>query len=228
MNVLAMYFTGNQKTTCDELNTKRNAYEIIAELGQRLRRAMGEKEVLSRSTFVGGEFRVPTFRAYAECLDRNPWTACAETWETLRVVPYSSLHEGWSKQTDRHGFMATAFNPHEYSYEFWDNCTHRFHPDLLDSGTFGTWLELLPQPVSVILDCENTAMIRWSANEPRVHRSMEMGRYCLSSDHCSVSVTAKSWRLARAEAYVRAWEKMALNEPPDRYESVMLAEQESF
>lgn len=172
-----------------------------------------------------GEFRPPTFRGYAECLDRNPWKVYTERGESLRVVSYSHDNEGWVKKHNRCGLLATVVSPYEYSYELWDKWTNKFYPDLLDNGTLGAWLELLPQPVSVLC-CKHGARIEWAAEEPRVHRSEEMGRYCLSVMQRFTEVTAPSWRLARAEAFVQAWEKMARNEPTDRYESVIKAEQE--
>lgn len=229
MQVVSMYSTSNQQFTRDALGTDENAYGILAKLGARLRKAMGENEILSRSTFIGGEFRVPTYRAYAESLDANPWMVYAPNGQSLRVVDYNNKFDGWNSDPwrIRHGFMATAVSPYEYAYELWDKWTHKFHPDLLDNGTFGVWLELLPQPVSVVIEGQ-VATIRWAGSEPRVHRFREMARYNLPTDQREVSAISTSWRLARAEAYVRAWERMADYEPPDRYKAVMLAEQQEL
>ncbi|MEK7628334.1 MAG: hypothetical protein AAB421_02870 [Patescibacteria group bacterium] len=181
---------------------------------------MGDTEILSRN-YWGGEFRVPTFRAYAECLDHDPWTVLNEDGRPYKVVPYNETYDGWTEgfkqNKQRSGFMAGALSPYEYAYEYWEKFRmNEYHPDLFQNGTFGVWLALLPQPVSV--ECQgNTAVISWEGVEPRVHRSEEMGRYTLPNDQRITCCHSTSWRRARAEAYVMAWERMAANEPADRY-----------
>lgn len=230
MKTISLYFTSNQETTKKYLGTTKNAYQMIAAWGKRLKHAMGEKEILSRSCFMGGEFRPPTFRTYAESLDRSMWTVCDEDGRKLHVVPYNHIYDGWKDHgyppKQKYGFMAAAINSYEFAYDLWD-WTSNYHPDLMDDGTFGTWFELLPEPASVILR-KNKAIITWDAKESRVFRSSEMGRYCLSQKDRRVEAEASNWRIARAEAYVLAWEKMAANEPADRYESVILAEQKQL
>jgi len=225
-----MYSTSNQDFCLKDLNLPninngRIVYEKIVSWGQRLRKAMGEKEILSRYSFIGGEFRPPTFRAYAECLDRSCWEVLAGSYgDSLTVVPYNHIYDGWENKEPRHGFMARAVNPYEYSYQYWDKWTHAYSPNLLDNATFGAWLELLPEPASLIFDGKK-ARLQWADWEPRVHRFEEMGRYTLLSEDCWAEAEQESWRLSRAEAYVQAWEKMAANEPEDRYESFIQAEQ---
>jgi hypothetical protein len=199
-----------------------NNEKIIA-WGQRLRIAMGEKEILSRDCYHGGEFRPPTYRAYAEALDYS-WNA-KNSRDNLHILSYNTLYDGWkNKSGSRSGFMASAVNSYEYAYDQWDQWTKEYHPDLLDDSTFGCWLQLLPQPASVLLTL-NSCTITWNSNESRVFRSTEMGRYTLPQSECYVSVVEDDWRSARVEAYVKAWEKMAANEPNDRYESIILSEQ---
>jgi len=224
----AMYFTSNQRCSEEWLGTTKNAYEMIAGWGDRLRKAMGEEEILSRYHYIGGEFRPPTFRSMAEALDRSPWTTYNSYGQTLYVLPYNNLYDGWLK-SDRHraGFMCVCINPYEYAYELWDKWTNEFNPDLLDNATFASWAELLPEPYSLTIE-NNTATLSWAKDEPRVHRYEEMARYSLSKAERIVEVTESSWRVARAEAYVQAWEKMAAKEPEDRYKSVILAEQEKL
>ena len=198
---------------------------MIHEWGTRLRKAMGEEEILSRYHYIGGEFRVPTYRSMAEALGRSPWTVYDKYGQTLYVVPYNNLYDGWTKAPQRHsaGFMCSCINPYEYSYELWDKWTHAFNPDLLDNATFASWAELLPEPYSLIIE-GNVATLSWAKDEPRVHRYQEMGRYSLNKRERTVEVSESSWRVARAEAYVQAWEKMAKAEPSDRYKAYMLAE----
>lgn len=225
-----MYFTSNQDSTRRELGTDKNAYTMIASWGNRLRKAIGEEEVLSRYHHIGGEFRVPTYRAMAESLDRSPWTVYDAYGRTLYVVPYSHMYDGWKSEhrsSTRVGFMAVSVCPYEYSYELWDSMTNTYHPDLLDNATFACWAELLPEPYSLVLE-GNTATLSWAKDEPRVHRSVEMGRYSLDKSERIIQVTDASWRVARAEAYVQAWEKMAAKEPKDRYKAYMLKEHEEL
>lgn len=224
-----LYFTSNQSCTEDYLGTTDNAYEMIYNWGQRLRQAMGAEEILSRNHYIGGEFRVPTFRSMAEALDRSPWTCYNKSGYTLHVVPYNSLYDGWTKNPDYHraGFMCTCYNPYEFAYEFWDKYCKAFSPDLLDNGTFGVWSELLPEPCTFSYE-DGKGILKWNADEPRVHRSKEMGRYQLEQKDCFVEVSGMSWRLARAEAYVRAWEKMISREPEDKYKFFILNEHEEL
>lgn len=216
MNVISLYLSKGQ-----------SYYDKIVMFGERLKKAMGEKEILSRSLFRGGEFRPPTYRAYAEALDCM-WTAYNIDQRMLNIVPYSTVFDGWkseySKGNHRGGFMSSAINSYEYSYDVWNEWTKDYYPDLFDDGTFAVWQNLLPGP-SVILIKDNKVKIRWNPIESRVHRSKEMGRYCLSKHKCFVEASGSNWREARAEAYVLAWEKMAANEPLDRYEAVIIAEQ---
>jgi hypothetical protein len=227
----SMYFTSNQSSSEGWLGTNKDVYQMMANWGKRLRKAMGEEEILDRNHRIGGEFRVPTFRQMAESLDRNVWEAYSERGDRLWVVPYNSLYDGWTKSADRHraGFMCSCFNSYEYAYEFWDKWmeTSKYHPHLLDNATFAAWAELLPEPYSLTIE-NNTAVLSWAKDEPRVHRSEEMGRYQLSKHQRIVEVTECSWRVARAEAYVQAWEKMAANEPADRYKDYMLKEHEEL
>lgn len=220
-----MYFTSNQRSTEEKLGSSKNAYEMIASWGNRLRKAMGDEEILSRYHTIGGEFRVPTYRSMAEALNRSPWSLYNKGGRSLIVVPYNDLYDGWTKNPDRHraGFMCICVSPHEYSYEFWDKWTHEYNPDLLDNATFASWAELLPEPYSLLIE-GNTATLSWAKDEPRVHRYQEMGRYSLNKFERVVEVSDSSWRVARAEAYVQAWEKMAVAEPADRYKAAMLAE----
>lgn len=232
MGEVSLYFTSNQDSTMEYLNTSQNPCEMIFSWGQRLRTAMGEKEILSQNCFRGGEFRPPTFRSYARSLDTSLWTCYDHNNErVLYVVPYNHIYDGWLDHgyppSIRHGFMAAAVNAYEYAYDLWDQWTKDCYPDLLDNATFGVWFELLPEPASIILQ-DKKATLTWNTQETRVHRAQEMGRYCLPLEACHVSVIASHWRAARAEAYVRAWEKMAANEPTDRYESIILAEQEEI
>lgn len=234
MQVIHHYFTSNQSSTDTDLGLdmsaeRTGAYNLVVSLGTRLRRAMGEEEILSRYHGGGGEFRVPTFRAYAETLDRDPWTVLDCNGKMFRVIAYQEQFEGWKKMSEarkaRGSLLCTTVSPYEYAYELWDEHLNLrdFHPDLFQDGTFGVWLSLLPQPVSVILS-RNAATITWAAGDPRVHRSHEMGRYLLSEQERSVTCHSTSWRRARAEAYVMAWEKMAAHEPPDRYREKILAQ----
>ncbi len=187
---------------------------------------MGEKEILSRNIWIGGEFRPPTYRAYAEALDQCPWTAISSHEQELIILPYNSIYDGWLKSPERHngGVMTRCMNSYEYAYELWESRSSGFYPDLTADGTFGVWLGLLPEPVSINV-CGSQVELKWGPGEPRVHRSHEMGRYLLSDSDRQVRSFGSSWRLSRAEAYVMAWEKMAANEPADRYESVIRAEQ---
>lgn len=204
-----------------------NIYEIICDLGKRLRVAMGEKEILPRNERYMGEFRPPTYRSYAESLNQHMWNVCRSDGRMYHILPYSNTFDSWKNNPDYHraGFMAISMSAYEYAYEYWDDTTNEYYPNLLENDTFGAWLELLPEPASVIV-VEDKVTIRWNATEPRVYRSSEMGRYCLPQYRCYVDATSSNWRLARAEAYVKAWERMASNEPDDRYESVILAEQD--
>lgn len=199
---------------------------MIDSWGARLRKAMGDKEILSRNCFKGGELRVPTYRSYAEALDRNPWMVYSSGGR-LYIQPYNTLYDGWDNGEHRSGLMACSMNSYEYAYKYWDEWTNIYSPNLLDSGTFGTWLELLPEPAFVIIE-NNSAIIRWSTNEPRVHRCKEMGRYQLPESECIEVADESHWRVSRAEAYVKAWEKMAANEPEDRHEADILADQEQW
>lgn len=223
---ISLYFTSNQDWTREKLEVEENPFKLIKNWGMRLREAMGDKEILSRNNWMGGEFRPPTFRAYCEALDRSPWTCHGEE-RSLFVVPYNSIYDGWKANHGfrRSGIMCRCVNSYEFAYELWDEWTHWYHPDLLDNGTFGVWLELLPEPASVVLKGKY-ARIEWNDSEPRVHRSAEMGRYSLSKADCFAETMESSWRISRAEAYVRAWEKMANNEPKDRYESKIAEDQE--
>ena len=206
----------------EQLGTQRDPYHILADLGLRLRKAMGDKEIMPYAQSF-----VPTYRDYAKTLDRSAWRVYRPDGQQYMVVPYSDHYDGWKATGhNRIGFMAGAISSYEYAYDMWDHRTHEFHPDLFDNATFASWLELLPQPVSVVCGKQRTA-IMWSDHEPRVHRAQEMGRYTLAQDQCAVCVDEASWRLSRAEAYVCAWEKMAANEPADRYESILRAEQQS-
>ncbi len=224
-----MYFTSGQHCSETFLGTSSNAYEMISSWGNRLRKAMGEEEILSRYCYMGGEFRVPTYRSMAEALNRSPWTTYDKYQRKLYVVPYNELYDGWTKGPDRHrsGFMCTCVNPYEYSYELWDKMTHPYNPDLLDNATFASWAELLPEPYSLSLE-GNTATLSWAKDEPRVHRYQEMGRYSLNKHERVIEVTGSSWRVARAEAYVQAWETMASFEPKDRYKAFILNEHEEL
>lgn len=221
-----LYFTSNQVSTMTELGTIENAFKMIAKWGNRLRKAMGE-DVLSRNFMIGGEFRVPTFRSMAESLDRNVWEVYRDDGRSYYVVPYNNIYDGWKEAPECHraGFMCNCVNSYEYAYGLWNERTHEYHPNLLDNATFGAWAELLPEPYSLMID-GNTAVLSWAEHEPRVHRYKEMGRYLLNKTQRIVEVTGSSWRVARAEAYVQAWEKMVSNEPEDHYKSVMLAKHE--
>lgn len=224
-----MYFTSNQDSNIKWLGGKKDAYKMIDSWGNRLRKAMGDEEILSRYHYIGGEFRVPTYRSMAEALNRSPWTTYNKYGDTLYIVPYNQIYDGWIKNPNRHqaGFMCACVNPYEYSYELWDSMTHPYNPDLLDNATFASWAELLPEPYSLLID-GNTATLSWAKEEPRVYRYQEMGRYSLNKYERIVEVTESSWRVARAEAYVQAWERMAAKEPKDRYKAFMLNEHEEL
>lgn len=219
MNIVDIYYSNNVDI--------HNLYEIIVHLGKRLRIAMGNKEILPRNERIGGEFRVPTYRSYAESLSQQMWNVCNVKGQIYHILPYSTTYDGWKDNPERHrgGFMAISMSSYEYAYEYWDEVGRDYYPNLLENDTFGAWLELLPEPASVIV-VENKVTIRWNATEPRVFRSSEMGRYCLPQYRCYVDAISSNWRLARAEAYVKVWERMAINEPSDRYESVIQSEQE--
>lgn len=219
----AMYYTGSEKY----LNPKQNPYEMLQSWGLRLRKAMGEKEILPRNLYKGGELRVPTYRSYAEALDRSPWTCYDKHGMTLYVQPYNDIYDGWDNGERRHGLMARSYSPYEYAFKYWDDYTHEYSPDLLDNGTFGLWLELLPEPAFFLIEGNNSSSVRiqWASEEPRVHRAKEMGRYLLPTNECFAQANLSSWRLSRAEAYVMAWEKMAANEPEDRHEADILKDQ---
>ena len=87
-----MYFTSGQRSTEEWTGSSKNAYEMIESWGKRLRKAMGEEEILSRYHYIGGEFRVPTYRSMAEALGRSPWTLRSKSGRTLYVVPVSYTH----------------------------------------------------------------------------------------------------------------------------------------
>lgn len=210
---------------------------ILTGIGQRLKNAMGTEQVLSRSHYQGGEFRVPNYRSYVEGLEHALWQIVHEQAtfpQIFSIVPYNHIYDGWTaarkdNYRNRSGFTASALCPYEYAYEFWDERVNgsktlsEYIPDLYDNGTFGVWLNLLPEPATVSI-VDRTATICWGEGEPRVHRSSEMGRYLLPVEERTVTVTGYSWRHARAEVYVRAWEKMVANEPEDKYKSIMLAQ----
>lgn len=230
------YFTSNGNWTDKELGLGReaegyeNAYKLLYKLGKRLRKAMGEEEVLPRN-LNGGEFRVPNFRDYVLACGHSLWTAYRMEEEgrysnRVHVVSFNEDHEGFRSGKMVSGFMASAMTPYEYAVEHWKRLGKDMYPDLFDSGTIGVWMELLPQPYSLVIT-DNDLTLSWGEGEPRVHRSKEMSRYILTKDERNVSVKlkdGKTWRYGKALAYVMAWEKMALLEPIDRYRSKMVKE----
>ena len=153
-----MYFTSSQSSTHKWLGTSEDAYEMIANWGRRLRKAMGEEEILSRYHYIGGEFRVPTFRAMAEALNRSPWSLYGQYGRTLYVVPYNDLYDGWTKNPQRHsgGFMCNCVSPYEYAYEFFmahddpmylseHRSAFQIDYEMEDIETKNIWLNYLPE-----------------------------------------------------------------------------------
>lgn len=196
-------------------------YRRLAGWGARLRAALGP-DVLDRNTTIGGEFRPPTYRSCIEALDRQMWEAHDGDWRSVRVIPYNREYDGLNGTAyphGRHGFMANTVNSYEFAYAAWDHYKN-YSPNLLDDGTFGVWLSLLPQPVSLIFG-SRSCTLRWCSTEPRVNRSPEMGRYTLPESECEVTVSAMSptdtWKHLRAEAYIQAWEKMIRVGEPNGY-----------
>ena len=145
------YSTSNQNRCYQELGLdsrgELSPYELVTSLGMRLRKAMGDTEILSRN-YWGGEFRVPTFRAYAECLDHDPWTVLNEDGRPYKVVPYNETYDGWTEgfkqNKQRSGFMAGALSPYEYAYEYWEKFRmNEYHPDLFQNGICKFTIHLL-------------------------------------------------------------------------------------
>lgn len=180
-------FEHESASTEQSPQSKNKFGEHIASLGHRLRVAMGMEEISHENSDT---VRPPTFKSYIQTLGRNPWKACSLEGDEIIV-------------TDGYEFTQTE----------WEHRTQHYHPDLLDDGTFGAWLGLLPQPTSVWFDDRTgvtAAIISWEKTEPRVHRSKEMSRYSVKALECCVRACCHDWRFSRAEAYVSCWERMAL------------------
>jgi hypothetical protein len=210
--------------------------DLIEKLGMRLRKALGDEPVMDRNGYRNAPFGVPYYHSYVEGLEDTLWTViCARNpggyrGSSFHIVDYSECYDAWDKTEYRNGFMCSLLSPYEYCYTYWDqkmngNPPMKYYvPDLFDDATFGVWLGVLPQPVSIVFE-GRVARLSWAATEPRVRRSNEMGRYTLPDDERTVEAKGINWRHARALALVNAFEKMAANEPADRYKSKMLAEQ---
>jgi|CXWL01.1.fsa_nt_gi hypothetical protein len=222
--------------------------DLAQELGMRLRKALGDEPVFDRNAYGNSPFAVPYYHSYVEGLNDAVWTAtCTRGWgedgrvrngHDFHIVPYSDIYDSWNAslqgpyQKGRSGFMCSVLSPYEYCFVYWDKTLNGnpamkyYAPQLFDDGTFGVWLGVLPQPVSLNIK-GRTARLSWAAKEPRVQRSDEMGRYTLPASERVVEVKGYEWRHARALALVTAFEKMAANEPADHHKAKMLAEHEA-
>lgn len=221
----------------------RISQDLVEELGLRLVKALGDTPVYDRNDYINSPFSVPYYHSYVEGLDDAIWTLALAQWadgqlrhgySQLHIVPYNDIYDGWRSkyQERRSGFMCSALSPFEYCFQFWEdgfngNAPMKYYvPNLFDDGTFAVWFGILPQPASLVIE-GRTAKISWAAEEPRVRRSNEMGRYTLPDAEREVEVKGYEWRHARALALVTALEKMTANEPADHYAPKMIAELEA-
>ncbi|MES2470923.1 MAG: hypothetical protein V4526_01695 [Patescibacteria group bacterium] len=158
--------------------------QFIIGLGERLRKAMDS----SSPHATHEEIAPPTHRMYVELLGKSPWLALNSKGEELVIS-----------------------NNLEYARDGWAGLYEHFYPNLLDNSTFGAWMNLLPQPVSLRFDDSAgtmAAIISWNGHEPRVHQSEKMIRYRIPAVQCCSRAILGRWEWARAEVYVKAWEHM--------------------